>query len=69
MSRVEVDSWYRAALLGLSLLCGALISLWVNSLSGWGTTPAAAPAAGPRPAEVIGVDVDARHMEFVRAAI
>jgi hypothetical protein len=68
MSRVEVDSWYRAALLGFSLLCGALISLWVNSLSGRETTPAAS-TAGPQPAEVIGVDVDAGQMEFVRRAI
>jgi hypothetical protein len=65
MSRLEFGTWYRAALLCMSLICGAVISMWVNSLSGETNTSAVTPSAAAAGA-MIGIDVDARQMELVR---
>ena len=69
MCEVENNTWYRAALIVISLTGGALFSVYINSLSHETTASrAAAPAAGriEAAAGVIGVDVDARRIERAR---
>jgi hypothetical protein len=65
MIRLEDGTWYRAALLCLSLICGAAISMWVNSLSRETHTSAVTKGEAAAGA-MIGVDADARCMELVR---
>lgn len=65
MNRFDVEIWYRAALLCLSLICGALVSMWVNSLDR--ETSSSAVNTGQAAASgTIGVDVDARKLAVVR---
>ena len=69
MCDVENNTWYRVALLVMSLTCGALFSVYINSLSQETTASrAGAPAAGriESAAGVIGVDADARHIDLAR---
>jgi len=81
MGRDEIGTWYRAAMLFFSLVGGALVSLWVNSIEGQSPASAASsnqssanapqtigPAAGlvDSAAGAIGIDVDKHRLEYNR---
>jgi hypothetical protein len=72
----EAGTWIRGGLLFFSLVCGALVSMWVNSLEqqipansshAAPTVEFTVPASGVA-AELIGVEIDDRRMAYVRAA-
>ena len=81
MGRDEVGTWYRAGMLFLSVICGSIVSMWINSMDAQSTTQSMLtspntvsasqtirPATGlVSPATgVIGVDVDRRRLEYIR---